>query len=69
LKRIGSARAAADGQSVRRHYEALSVLVIAMIALVEHLAGLQAPYSITTWDTWLIQPVPSGNNLLFRATG
>jgi aminoglycoside phosphotransferase (APT) family kinase protein len=41
---------------------------MAIVALVEHLAGLQAPYSTCTWDIWQIQPVPSGNNLLFRAT-
>jgi thiamine kinase-like enzyme len=41
---------------------------MAIVELVEHLAGQQAPYAASTWHTWRIQPVPSGNNLLFRAT-
>ena len=37
-------------------------------SLVDYLAALEAPFSAITWNDWQISPVPSGNNLLFRAT-
>ncbi|MBC8077414.1 MAG: aminoglycoside phosphotransferase family protein [Chloroflexales bacterium] len=40
-----------------------------LAALVEQLARQQPPYRSYGWSGWQIQPVPSGNNLLFRATG
>jgi len=39
-----------------------------IIALVEHLAQRQLSYDTSIWGNWQIQPVPSGNNRLFRAT-
>lgn len=37
-------------------------------AILEHLAQLQPPYREHVWSAWLVRPVASGNNRLFRVT-
>ena len=37
-------------------------------AILDYLAGLHPPYLEHTWQRWLVRPVNSGNNRLYRVT-